>query len=277
MILGEPTFSVQPIHASTAPGSLFCCFSKGRVLLAGEGSERRLPTYAEVLPLLPEGFEPFELAHTNDGAIFSPHPFAGEALCEGGGLVYHELGVFRSLPYGSAALITSCWHLWSWYSRNRFCGHCGKPLSPDESERALRCAECGQVVFPMIAPAVIVAITHGDTILLAKNAHSSFRHYALISGFVEVGETLEHAVEREVLEEVGLHVRALRYIGNQPWGISGSQMFAYHAEAAGDEQIVLQKSELSDARWFKREELNPPKHTVSIAFELIERFRNGQL
>lgn len=277
MILGEQTFSVQPIHASVAPCSLFCCFSNGRVLLASENSALRLPTYAEVAALLPEGFVPFELAHTDDAAIFSPHPFMGVALCEGNGLSYYKLDVFRSLPYTSAALITSCWHLWSWYSRNRFCGRCGKPLSPDASERALRCAECDQVVFPMIAPAVIVAITCGDSILLAKNAHSSFQHYALIAGFVEVGETLEHAVEREVMEEVGLHVRSLRYVGNQPWGISGSQMFAFHAEATGDEKIILQKSELSDARWFKREELTPPEHTVSIAFELIERFRNGRL
>ena len=125
----------------------------------------------------------------------------------------------------------SCWHLWAWYGRNRFCGRCAHPLVPDAAERALRCEGCGLVVYPAIAPAVIVAITRGDSILLARSVRSTFRHYSLISGYVEVGETLEHAVRREVMEEVGLRLGALRYLGDQPWGVSGSQMFAFQAEA----------------------------------------------
>ena len=277
MILGDPDFSVQPLGAAPGPESLFCCFQNGRVLLAGEGEAASPPTWAQVQALLPKGFVPFELAHTGDIAIFSPHPFLPFEMAESEGMRFHELRVFRCLPYAVGGRIASCWHLWSWYQRNRYCGCCGGALAPAPDERALRCERCGQTLYPAIAPAVIVAITDGDRILLARNARSSFRHYALISGYVEVGETLEHAVRREVKEEVGLSLRSLRYLGNQPWGVSGSQMFAFHAEATGGESIVLQRSELADARWFSRSELEPRAHTASIAFELIERFRTGRL
>ena len=123
---------------------------------------------------------------------------------------------------------------------------------------------------------MIVAITRGDSILLARSVRSTFRHHSLISGYVEVGETLEHAVRREVMEEVGLRLGPLRYLGDQPWGVSGSQMFAFQAEAL-DGDIRLQESELSEAGWFRRDELEPHGHTVSIALELIERFRTGAL
>lgn len=277
MILGEPDFSVQPLGIEPRPESLFCCFQNGRVLLAGEGEAAALPTWAQVQALLPEGFIPFELAHAGDAAVFSPHPFLPFEFTASDPLCFHELSVFRNLPYALGGRIASCWHLWSWYQRNRYCGCCGGRLAPVQDERALRCERCGQTLYPVIAPAVIVAITDGDRILLARNARSSFRHYALISGYVEVGETLEHAVRREVKEEVGLSLRSLRYLGNQPWGVSGSQMFAFHAEATGGESIVLQRSELADARWFSRSELEPREHTASIAFELIERFRTGRL
>lgn len=276
MILGEPSFSVQPGRQALRDDSLFLCFDGGGVLLAdAAGGAPALPTWAQVKPL-PEGMTPFELAHTDRFALFCPHPFEGGRVPERAGLRYHPLHIFRSLPYAEAGLLVSCWHLWAWYGRNRFCGRCGHPLAPDAAERALRCERCGLVIYPAIAPAVIVAITRGDSILLARSVRSTFRHRSLISGYVEVGETLEHAVRREVMEEVGLRLGALRYLGDQPWGVSGSQMFAFQAEAPeGD--IRLQESELCEAGWFRRDELEPQGHTVSIALELIERFRTGTL
>ena len=276
MILGEPAFSVQPNRQALRDDSRFLCFDAGRVLLAdAAGGAPAIPTFAQVRPL-PDGIAPFELAHTDRFALFCPHPFLGGQVPERAGLRYYPLHVFRSMPYAEAGLMVSCWHLWAWYERNRFCGRCAHPLVPDEAERALRCEGCGLVVYPAIAPAVIVAITRGDSILLARSARSAFRHHSLISGYVEVGETLEHAVRREVMEEVGLRLGALRYLGDQPWGVSGSQMFAFQAEAL-DGDIRLQESELCEAGWFRRDELEPRGRTVSIALELIERFRTGTL
>lgn len=275
MIFSQPDFSVKPTGAAMKENSLFACFSGLRVLL--DRKTNTLPTAAQMAAAFPDDFKPFELAHTDDKTIFSFHPAQAAEVEETEELGYFSINIFRSLPFDTAALITTSWHLWSWYQNHRFCGRCGKPLLPDAKERALRCEACGSMLFPTISPAVITAITCGDRILLARNANSPFANYALVAGYVEVGETLEHAVRREVLEEVGVHVTNLRYLGDQPWGVSGSHMFAFHAEADDQEPLVIQKAELSDARWFHRSELEERGHAVSIAFELIERFRKGTL
>lgn len=271
MILSQPDFSVQPTGAAPKPEDLFVCFDHGRILLDTSGSTPVLPH----MPASPSA--PFELAHTGDITLFSPHPFEGQPLPETGDLRYHELNIFRTLPEETAALIMSCWHLWSWYQSHRFCGRCGQPLAPDSAERALRCSACGHMVFPVICPAVIVAITCEDHILLARSARGNFRRFALIAGYVEIGETIEHALRREVMEETGLALTSVRYLGDQPWGVSGSHMFAFHATADRNAPLRIQPSELSEVRWFHRSELAPSDNTVSIAFELIERFREGRL
>ena len=271
MILGHPEFSVLPLGSQITDQSLFFHVHQGKILLF----KNELPVWPQVQSLLPDEFQPFELAHAGDQMIFSAHPHAPIAIPENGDLQYQETNVFRSMPMEKASLITSCFHLWRWYESNRFCGRCASPLVPDSAERALRCPSCGNLIFPAIAPAVIVAITCGDRILLAKNQH--YQQYALIAGYVEVGETLEHALRREVMEEVGIEIHNVRYLGDQPWGISGSHMFAFHALADDSAPIRLQESELKDARWFKRTDVQPLQHKVSIAYELIERFRNGTL
>jgi len=275
LIFSQPDFSVKPTGAKAQENSLFACFSGLRILL--DRQTNTLPTFSQIQKLLPEDLTPFELAHTDEWAIYTFHPANVLEVEENDELGYFSINIFRSLPFETAALITTSWHLWSWYRSHRFCGRCGNPLQPDPRERALRCGSCGNLQFPTISPAVITAITCGDRILLARNANSPFANYALVAGYVEVGETLEHAVRREVLEEVGVHVKNLRYLGDQPWGVSGSHMFAFHAEADDREPLVIQKSELSDARWFDRSELEERGHAVSIAFELIERFRKGTL
>lgn len=277
MILGEVSFSIQPAQLVPEDGSLFLCFQQGQVLLGSDGGNLIIPTYAMVKPLLPEGLSPFELAHTQQQTVFIPDPLKPASIPEGCGLKYESLRSFRHMPFDAGAIITSASHLWNWYRRNHFCGACSMPLTHCADERALRCPACGELFFPMIAPAVIVAITCGDYILVARNAHSEWKHYALIAGYVEVGETTEHAVRREVLEEVGLEIHAPRYLGDQPWGISGSLMFAFHAEADMNAPIRLQESELSDAKWLHRDEIEPDGRPVSIAGELLERFRTGRL
>lgn len=275
MLLGEMDFAVQPTGRLIEESSLFVYFREGQVLLAGEGEALRLPCWQEIHPCCSEEFQPFELARTAGRGMYSPAPFAPFALAEPQGMGWHSVQVFRQLPYRLSNLLTSCWHLWSWYQTHRFCGFCGGTMEPDGQERALRCPVCGKMVFPTIAPAVITAITCGDKILLAKGRARD--HYGLVAGYVEVGESLEHAVRRETREEVGLELTHLRYVGDQPWGITGSHMFGFQAEASDAQPIVLQQSELEDARWVSRDALPPCDHPVSVAAELIERFRQGSL
>ena len=274
MILGQPDFSVEPTHAQPQPDSLFTGFDQGGVLLI-DNNGLRLPTLQEVygdeIPPL------FELAHNDSGAIFSPHPFHGTPAKAHGALAYHPINIFRSLPYSISSIITSAWHLWNWYRSHRFCGSCGHPTAPHDSLRAIQCTDCSKVTFPVICPAIIVAITCGEKILLVRNARGPVTRFVLVAGYVEVGETLEHAVRREVEEEVGIQLKSLRYVGNQPWGLSGTHMFAFQADADDTQPIHVQESELTDARWFHRSELEPTAHTVSVAFELMERFRKGEL
>lgn len=111
--------------------------------------------------------------------------------------------------------------------------------------------------------------------MLARNARGVFRHYSLIAGFVEVGETLEQAARREILEEVGLHVRDIRYLGSQPWGLSQSLMVGFHATLDGCAQITLQESELAEAHWYTKDELPEYAGSTSIAYEIIQRFIQG--
>ena len=277
MIFDQPVFSVPPISDTPDENSPFFFFQNNRLLLRQTEDGWTWPVLSEVQEWLPDDFEPFQLFCADGVSFFSAHPYSDLFPPETDGFTYQPVGVMRSLPHSKATTIMTGWHLWSWYQQNRFCGCCGKSNMPDTKERALRCTACDHLRFPMIAPAVMVAITCGDRILLAKSLNSPTGRYGLIAGYVEVGETLEHAAHREVMEEAGIRLKSLSYIGDQPWGISGSHMFAFKAEADDTQPIHVQETELADARWFDRDALPPRAPAVSIAHELIERFRAGNL
>ena len=120
MIFSHPDFSVQPIGAKMQADSLFACFNDMRVLL--QKQNHQLPRAEQVIPLLGESFVPFELAHTGNRVIFTFQPHCHEKIPETEELEYFSLNIFRSLPFETAALITTSWHLWSWYQNHRFCG-----------------------------------------------------------------------------------------------------------------------------------------------------------
>ena len=157
-----------------------------------------------------------------------------------------------------------------WARNHRFCGACGKPMSPVAGERAMRC-ECGHTAYPRIAPAMMVLVKRRDAILLARNAAvPAGGRMSALAGFLEPGESVEDAVHREVFEEVGLFVKDLRYFGSQSWPFPGSLMVAFTAEySSGD--IKVDAAEIAEARWFgpgdKLPELSPPQ---SISRALIE-------
>ena len=128
----------------------------------------------------------------------------------------------------------------------------------------------------MIAPAIIVALTCGDAILLAKSANSPWKHYGLVAGYVEVGETLEQAARREVMEEVGLQVKDLRYYGSQPWGADANLLLGFFARLDGPSAIHLDRQELSQAGWYHRDEIDLPPDGVSLTNHMIQAFRRGE-
>ena len=158
-----------------------------------------------------------------------------------------------------------------WYISHRFCGRCGTKTQLDEKDMMLKCPECGQVHYPRIAPAIIVAIRKGDKLLMAQHSYHDTIRYALIAGFVEPGESIEEAVHREVLEEVGIKIKNLKYMKSQSWPFPNSLMLGFTAEyESGD--IKVDGDEIVKAKWFKKDEIIRYDSDISISDWLIQNF-----
>lgn len=180
-------------------------------------------------------------------------------------------------PMHQAFAAITAVQLWRWRQSRQFCGRCGARTEDSKTERALVCPVCGQTEYPKISPAVIVAITNGDKLLMSRYRvnHSTYRGYALIAGFVEIGETFEETVRREVMEEVGLKVKNIRYFKSQPWAFTDTEMIGFFAELDGDDKIRLQEDELSEAGWYTRDEIPDDARLISVGTEMKMYFKYG--
>jgi NAD+ diphosphatase len=184
--------------------------------------------------------------------------------------------LFGALPDDDFAVAGRALGLVAWDHDHRFCGRCGAPTERSAMERVRACTRCGFHSYPRLSPAVIALIEKDGRALLARNARASMPFFSVLAGFVEVGETLEHAVAREVREEAGIEIADVRYFGSQPWPFTNSLMVGFTARWASGE-IVEDQSEIRDAGWFGPKELPPVPPKLSIARELIDDFvrRNG--
>lgn len=172
----------------------------------------------------------------------------------------------------------TAYQLHSWYRSRRFCGVCGKPMVHSDKERMVYCVSCKQMEYPKICPAVIVGIINDDKILMSTYANSSKTSYALIAGFAEIGETIEDTVRREVMEEVGLKVKNIRFYKSQPWSFTDTLLMGFFVDLDGDETITLDHNELSSARWFTQEEIPVEENNLSLTNEMIMYFKkNGNV
>ena len=151
-----------------------------------------------------------------------------------------------------------------WDRTHRFCGSCGTPTEHQEGERARRCPACGHTAYPRISPAMMALVWRPGQVLLARAPHFVNNMYSALAGFVEAGESIEDCIRREVAEEVGVQVGALRYYGSQSWPFPNSLMIAFTAEWTGGE-IVPQPGEIADAQWFDIDALPniPPRFSIS--------------
>ena len=174
---------------------------------------------------------------------------------------------FHKTSAETACLAARARGLLNFKNDKRFCAKCGAALKDDVYFTARTCTRCGRQYFPQIEPAVITLVSRGDEILLARHRRSS-ELYSCIAGFVETGETIENAVRREVLEETGITIKDIRYVGSQPWPFPDQLMLAFRAEYDSGE-IRIQESELTDAKWFTRENLPAVPKNGSIACRLI--------
>lgn len=185
-------------------------------------------------------------------------------------------GVELELAFTASALA-------GWHHVARFCSSCATPTQVARAGLARRCPGCGRETYPRVDPAVIVAITDpADRLLLGRQAVWAPGRMSVFAGFLEAGESLEQAVYREVLEEVGLRVTDVQYLGSQPWPFPRSVMVAFRARAA-DPHLTVDTTEIEQARWFSREDLAAALATrevllpssTSIAYRMIAEWRSA--
>ncbi|HEY8152967.1 MAG TPA: NAD(+) diphosphatase [Myxococcota bacterium] len=257
----------RPPDGAEGPALWFAV--RGRELLVhARGGIEPLPA-REALPLEPRGTHYL-------GALGALHCWSVELAPDAEppeGMAFRDLRqLYAVLDTSLHAVAGRAVQIVEWDRTHRFCGACGAPTAARANERSRVCTACGLTQFPRIAPAVIVAVTRGDEILLGRSAHFPPGIYSVLAGFVEPGESLEQAVFREVLEETGIEVEDVRYFGSQPWPFPHSLMLGFTARHRSGE-LRVDGVELVDARWFHRDDM-PMQFpgNVSISQWLIRDF-----
>lgn len=255
----------------------YCMFVQKRSVLVAKGNTQlRYLTYGEIDQFFHE--EDLRYLFTIDDRAF----FLGnieqlpEYFLETFEFANHN--IFRTMKPKELAFagVTSC-QLANWYHDTRFCGACGKPLVHDSKERMMRCPSCGTMFFPKISPAVIVAVKNNGKLLMTKYAGRDYKKYALIAGFAEIGETIEETVQREVMEEVGIKVKNVRYYKSQPWSFSDTLLMGFICDVEGSDEITLDEEELAVGEWFSPDEIDMEFDDISLTNEMIIEFKAGRI
>jgi NAD+ diphosphatase len=186
------------------------------------------------------------------------------------GSLYQILGRVEEQLFALAGRASQ---LLAWERDHKHCGRCGEPMQMDVEERAMRCAPCATINYPRIAPCIIVLITRGEELLLARNANFPRPMYSTLAGFIEAGESAEETLVREVQEEVSVQVKNIRYFQSQSWPFPSQLMLGYFAEYAGGD-IVCDQREIADAQWFHYRDLPMIPPVSSISGQLIAHYIN---
>jgi NAD+ diphosphatase len=233
------------------------------IVVRREAAAVTLPTEADVVAL---GLDASKAEETGNGPALSvsgdvilSEPLVLMGLRE----AYGALGESGFMAAGIATQVLE------WATTHRYCGRCATPTERLPAERCMRCPACGLLSYPRIAPAVIVLVRRGEEALLARGARFPLPFYSTLAGFVEIGETLEQTVSREIREEVGIEVTDARYFGSQPWPFPHSLMVGFTAQWA-DGDIRCDPREIVEAAWFRRDALPPIPPRLSIARRLID-------
>ncbi len=179
--------------------------------------------------------------------------------------------LYGVLPEEDFAIATRALGLTAWDRDHRFCGRCGDATERSTTERMRVCASCAHASYPRISPAVIVGVEREGRLLLARNARTKSPFHSVLAGFVELGESLEECVARELEEEAGIAVRDIRYFGSQPWPLTNSLMVGFTAQWASGE-LRPDETEIFEAGWFAAADLPPLPGRLSIARALVDDF-----
>ncbi|SEO61218.1 NAD(+) diphosphatase [Propionispora vibrioides] len=263
---------INATYANCVPADPYCfAFCKDEILMKHTGSGLCVPLASDLADLSLQKAATPSLGQLDGRAYYAatvtkdqaPDGFSFFVLRRLYGQIHNEWfwQAFRA------------YHITNWLKSTQFCGRCGSPLSLDNHELAMKCANCGNMIYPRLSPAIIVAVTRGDKLLLARNRMRP-ELYSVIAGFVEPGETLEDCVQRELMEEVGVKVTDITYFGSQPWPFPDSLMIGFTAKAVSD-SIRIDNNEIIEAAWFSADQLPAIPPSVSIGRRLIDWFANN--
>ena len=272
--IGPRKFLVAYRDLAPEPGDTVFVFDGDSFYCRFDGGEIVFPTYGELGGAAAGKF--LYLFSIDDDRYFMPD--VGDCGSVEVPERYERQGSFalRSVkPRHLAFAAVTAQELYLWYMSNRFCGSCGEKTAHSSTERACICTKCGLVAYPKISPVVIVAVRHGERLLVTRYKDRPFKHYALVAGFAEIGESLEDTVRREVFEETGVRVKNIRYYKSQPWGFSSSLLSGFFCDLDGDPEIVVDDVELSEAEWLHRDEIPPADNDISLTGEMMEKFRTA--
>lgn len=262
---GNLKLNMNYVHQTYIEETGICfVFQASQVLIKKNYS---LPVYMEIRPVITRIVYLFRLGNQEyylaDVSTFSVNEYMFEPVVQ----------LQHSQDKAAAFAGMTAFHLYLWYRNNQFCGRCGQPLVHNSCQRALQCKICGNQIYPKISPAVIVAVTDGNRLLMTRYNGREYKGYSLIAGFIEVGETAEQAAEREVMEEAGIHIKNLRYYKTQPWGQHEDLLIGYFAELDGDDTIQMDTDELAEAAWYDRDKINFEYEDISLTAEMIIKFK----
>ena len=252
-------------HRNPAPGDIALCYS-GREMLLVDGE---LPRIGQIPGAMERARYAFCLGDIAHFLLADPPNVPGGQM-----VAIDQCRTMLPQHAGFAGITGSQLH--RFYRDNAFCGRCAAPMQPSETERALCCPACQNIIYPKISPAVIVGITHGDQLLLTKYAGRAQARYALVAGFCEFGESAEDTIHREVMEEVSLRVRHIRYFASQPWSFSDSLLIGFFCDVDGDPTPRVDGTELCEATWFHRDDIKPSDSLISLTATMIDAFRRNE-
>jgi NAD+ diphosphatase len=177
--------------------------------------------------------------------------------------------LFGALGDADFAIAGRALGLTAWDRDHRWCGRCGGETARSSTERVRTCRRCGFAAYPRLSPAVIMLVERDGRALLARNGANQMRFHSVLAGFVEVGESLEEAVHREVAEEVGVRITDVRYFGSQPWPLTNSLMVGFTAQWASGE-LSPDGTEIAEAAWYAPDRLPLVPGPISISRGLID-------
>jgi NAD+ diphosphatase len=248
--------------------ALWFAFHRGEILAVQSEDEWQLPCCLDLSELGLSAVRSLYL-----GIYRGKHCYASElehaiALPDG-----HQLQGLRALLGNAdetlAALAGRAFQIMEWDRNHQYCSRCGTPTEARRNERSRVCPKCKYTTYPPISPAIMILITRGREILLARKPEWVPKRFSALAGFVEPGETLEDTVRRETREEVGVEIKNLRYFGSQPWPFPHSLMIAFTAEYAGGD-VRADGVEIAEARFFDVEDLPKLPPSISISRRMID-------